>query len=684
MFGSRVTLTIDEKGIVHIKSVFGLGFEKYIVNNALSPKRTKALFIDVSIFEISFYEFFALEVYHILTAALDRRNVGLMLNSVNINLAIEEIKERTWIGDMDKSFNYLYDDKIIKEKFVYDILDKQRPWFEEYSDVKQKAHYRGYLLEGEPGSGKTFMALALSELEQSDITIAISPNNAVYEVWVNSLSGEKKLYKEPQENIVISRDTKYNDETKIICPYTMLEQLRKLAHFFKNKKVTVIVDEIHKMNEKEALRTNHLINFVNEIKPENVLLLSGTPIKAKPSEMLTMIALIDYRFNKDVKRRYDILYKGLPPILKPAIQERYGGYRVKVTQPQKDKKISSFNYKVKLKNGKDYTLSAVKVKIKEYVEQRTKYIEDNMDTYIETYRKLYNSAKEEAMRNGVDEKEFEDYEYQVDYVRRMYAQGRLMEAGGVIKRTNAFEKNVINGFLNSEDKKVFREVKSIYKYPALKIRGEVLGVVVTRERIRCHADMAAAIKYQNVVDSTLKKTIIFTGYIDVAQKAVDTLRSQGYNPIYVYGDSTKDLDANVTTFNNKDNDRNPMVTTYSSLSSSVPMVVANTILFLDMPFRSYIYEQAKHRIDRLDQDSPMSLFHAVLDTGNEPNLNSRNIDIIKWSAEMVSEITGNNVDLEVGKGATIEDETSVSMESYMPGDYVNLIKPRQRCICFEW
>lgn len=661
MFQSRINLTISDNKIVTIKTNFGYGFEKYIKDRLLSYQRAKALFISISMYEISFYEFFSLEVYHILNTTLEKAAPSVMLNRVNIKETIKQISKDTWIRDMNTSFGYQYDNKIITKLFVYDMLKEQEPWFREYSDVKQKAHYRGYLLEGEPGSGKTFMSLAMAELEESDIVVVISPSNAVQNVWVKSLiSGEP--YKKKQEYYVINKDNKYKNERFVISSYESLKDLLLMFNEFKRPKITVIIDEIHNMNEKESLRTNLVIDFVNALEPHNVILLSGTPIKVKPSEMLTMIALIDTHFTPAVRKRFEVLYKGLPDVLKPALQERYQGYRVKVTQKKRDRTTTSINFKIKIPNAQEYTLKSVRLKIKKYVEERMRFIEEHKVQYEHTYTTLYEKAKNIMLTANDDLTPFTAYEEQVRHIRLMYEQGRLMEIGNVIRASNMFEKLLL-AELHGEEKQLFKEAKTIYKYPMLGVRGEVLGVVVTRERIRCHADMAKAVKYTTVMDNTLKKTVIFTNYVDVADAAFNTLRSQGYDPIGVYGKQTINLNKNVSLFVNPDNKINPLVTTYDSMSQSVPLVVANSMLFFDLPFRSYRLTQTMRRIDRNDQDSDITYYYAVLDTGKEPNLNSRNIDIIKWSAEMVSDITGNDIDVVIASDENEEIE-NIGLESY--------------------
>ena len=104
-------------------------------------------------------------------------------------------------------------------------------------------------------------------------------------------------------------------------------------------------------------------------------------------------------------------------------------------------------------------------------------------------------------------------------------------------------------------------------------------------------------------------------------------------------------------------DINPLVTTFKSLSTGVPLVIANVIIVLDLPFRMYVYEQAIARAWRLGQDQQVYVYIPKLDTGEAPNINSRNIDIIQFFKEEVENITGQkmSISLDATVGPSTED-----------------------------
>ena len=86
--------------------------------------------------------------------------------------------------------------------------------------------------------------------------------------------------------------------------------------------------------------------------------------------------------------------------------------------------------------------------------------------------------------------------------------------------------------------------------------------------------------------------------------------------------------------------------------------MADCMILIDAPFRAYILEQAISRIDRLGADTVPHVYTAILKTGEEPNMSSRNVDILKWSMQQVEDIMGIKSPFE------IEQELNPVIESF--------------------
>ena len=659
----NVSFNIDtNKDIMTIRGLFGFNFRNLLEQKVLNRDRLKQVFITYGATEISFYTFFALEIRVVLNAFLE---LPYRKDTVVIKNTIECIETNTWLNNIGKHFEDTFDYSIIKQKMTYDLLPHQTAWFHEYDSSKKRHNRRGRLLAAVQGSGKTNMALTLAELLKSNKILIICPKQALETVWINSIQNE--LYKTSQPYYSSLDKREYNNERIIVYHYESINEISKLVKYIKGKDTTIIVDESHNMNELTSKRTLSLLQICEEINSDNILLLSGSPIKAMPLEMLPMIELLDKGFNAIIKNRFIKLYRNMPNILKPAIQERYTGYRTFVAKDElKLPEIVTESINIKLPNAKEYTLDAIKVKMKDYTEKRFKELNDNFNVYETTYNELYLKAKTNLINDGMKERDFLLYEASIIKIKAAYKDRKLMYIGDTLIYANVFENETIKSVLAPEEKKLFNEAKTIVKYLKLKIQGEVLGNVVGRERINCHMDLAKYIDYKSLINSTNKKSIIFSNYIDVCEIANQTVTKIGYTTTKVYGNDTKYLNEHVSLFMKKDNDINPLVATYKSLSTAVPLIAANVMIFIDMPFRNYIYEQAVARIHRLGQDEIVFLYQIHLDTGDIPNINSRNIDIIEWSKKMVEELTGYSSDMEIIKNeGTDEGRKTIFLDEYI-------------------
>jgi SWI/SNF-related matrix-associated actin-dependent regulator of chromatin subfamily A-like protein 1 len=84
-------------------------------------------------------------------------------------------------------------------------------------------------------------------------------------------------------------ETRHNDV--VIVHYDML--LAYMKYLKKIKWRAIVVDESHFIKNRNADRTRAVIELVDTAKPEYVWLLSGTPIKARPEELVTQLRVID-------------------------------------------------------------------------------------------------------------------------------------------------------------------------------------------------------------------------------------------------------------------------------------------------------------------------------------------------------------------------------------------------------
>lgn len=633
----KVEVTYDS-----IKKIYTIiGPLRLEIANKKYPKVFSNVFDLVTPNRVIFHEVFLPEVITLFNYIIDNNsvnaNVGLLKSSLEEieKLVNSKIEARGKKYELDLSIL----DKIIEKKPLPHMVNI----YQKYGTYKATTGFRGLLLDAAAGTSKTASSLSIAEMLKAKKIVVITPSNALYKVWVKSIvghNGDKSEYINPKANKVwTSRDEKaYKDERYVIVHYEALETLLSIINKVADKETVVIIDESHNFADPKSKRTNLLVDIVDRSLSNHILLLSGTPIKSYSSEIINIARLIDVDIRGEILTRLLNLYRSPVAFFQSLLVERYQNLSFKVEKKDiKLKPVTKTYVPVKLKNGNDYTIDSIKKNMHKFINERLSFINKNMHNY----EKAYEMYLQQIINAGWEKKSkytLKEYKKLFSYVQDMANKRMIRLIPKEVELCNKIEKEMAS-FLIPQYRADWHETKTILKYPILKIQGECLGKIVMGARIACHRDIARELDYIDLLSSTTKKTIIFSNYTEVCNEAKSRLEGLKLKPIYVYGDKTKDLTKEVDIFT-KDKKRNPMITTYKSLSTAVPLTVANVIIALDLPFRMYIFEQAVSRVWRIGQDQEVLVYIPTLDTGDKPNINQRNFDIISFFNSAVEEMTG--------------------------------------------
>jgi SNF2 family DNA or RNA helicase len=419
------------------------------------------------------------------------------------------------------------------------------------------------------------------------------------------------------------------------------EQLQRAIDFFKlhrnkYKKPFMIVDESHNLNESGSLRTNLWLELCKVTDCQNVLPMSGTPLKAIGNEAIPMLTAIDSYFNEDAQSRFKEIFGKNASRAVDILRNRIGliTYKIdNVVDNQRKEPVRN----VQMPNGEQYTLDNVKDVMRKFITERMAYYKEN----FKTFERLYYHALDifaRTLRGGVEQNEFKKYQGYISQIRRGYDPKTMKD---MVVFCNKYEKSRIAPTLPKDVKVAFLDARSVIKYLDLKVQGEALGRILGRMRSQCHVDMVPYIGMPELIDASASKTLIFTSYVNVVKLTDEYLRKEGYQPLLVYGETNKDLKSIIQRFD-EDEDLNPLIATFDSLSTAVPVISASTEILINAPFRDYEYKQATARVDRIGQKFPVTIWNIFLDTGGRPNISTRSNDILNWSREMVDSIMGNN------------------------------------------
>lgn len=503
----------------------------------------------------------------------------------------------------------------------------------------------------------TFLSTAIAELLHSKHVLVICPLPTLKDAWVD---GVDKMFKKPVDGVWTSRSTKeYEDEKYIIVHYEWLENIYKILSKISGEDLTIIIDESHNFSSTKSKRTGLLLDIVDRSLSKNILLLSGTPIKGYTNEIINIVKIVDGRLDDRLYKRMFGLYSNPNKFFKEILPEKYQNLSFKIEKKAigLDPVIKTY-LPITIKNSKEYTLDYIRTKMREYIEKRLKEIEANYSMYEETFNSVIEIAREQNFRSST-KKDVDGYLNLIATIKNSYKKRSLMFIPHILKEANLIEAE-IKSILPNELKSKWVECKTIIKYPLLKVQGECLGRVLLPARIQCHVDISDQLPYEDLLNSTVKDTIIFSSYIKTSESAARRVKELGYKPALVYGEFVKNLNKEVEYFTTK-KAINPLITTYKALSTGVHMTNANVIIAIDVPYRMYIFEQAISRAWRLGQDMQVHVYIPTLDTGTEPNINERNFDIIKFFNEEVEKITGFKTTLDVSETTDVNTESLTQM-----------------------
>lgn len=525
----------------------------------------------------------------------------------------------------------------------------------------------GYLLDAAAGSGKTLLSISLAEMLDADTIIVVCPKKAVNDVWDETIN---RIYKEPQSYSMslpvlhgLSKPAGFDiNDRFIVCHYESLGKLNDYLNSIKipNKRYFTVLDECHSLNSHNSERSIQFRELVSKIDPIFCLWMSGTPIKALGTETMTMFATIDRLFDKSVYKSFLKVF-GISGVYAISVM----AHRLQLVRSEiktNGSGVEQYTHKVKvtLQNGTDYTLKTISNKMIDYVKERKEYYQKNVKKYEDDFFSSIEVYRSRVVKGRGDTNFFradlEDYLSKAKTLHNGYSPTDPKHKQYVLE-CNYYEDKVIIPRLPNDVKKVFRKAKSVYKYVELTIMGEALGNILGKARSRCNADMVkqlvtdakvisedGEIYQSNLPDLILNaqaKTIIFTDYVEVVKETEYQLKLKGFKPISIFGETTSGNGlALQTKIFKEDSEINPLITTYKTLSEAVPLTEANRVIFLNLPFRSGTYEQAVKRANRIGQTLDVDLFEVTLDTGEEPNISTRNEDILKWSEEQVALILG--------------------------------------------
>ena len=536
---------------------------------------------------------------------------------------IEHLQKDTWLGE-PSSTKTNCDINRVFSNMNCTLYPHQEKFIREYADHKDSHKLRGYLLSFSQGLGKTITSVALMEALGKERVVVICPKNTMVETWKSHF---ERFYKKPQSIYVAGVDKEFKGQRFCIFNYDAIDKMNSMQGV-KTANMGVIVDESHNFLRMQSSRTRKLIDLAKESDKTDMLLMSGTPIKACGIEMIPMLSILDPMFDDEAANIFKMSFGTSVKIATDVLNARIHCIMERVTKdvlnlPEKRRST----IKIQLPDGQKYTVREVRKGMEQYIRSRMTFHRDHMVEYRQEFDECMDYLNKSPIASTPEFKK-----YKVILNRLIHDRGKFNQGDTEVTWMNQYEKAVVEKQLPPPLLQKFRHSKAAIKYLHLKVRGEVLGQYLGKLRIEMTSAMLQKANLKQLIDEAQKKTIIFTSFVDTIETCEKYVRGLGYKPIVIYGKNSGEIAPLAKVFQT-DMTVNPLIASLQTLSTGATLTAANRVIFLNKPWRSVDYEQASDRVHRIGQDAPVDIISLVLDTGEQGNLSTRMEDIMDASAQ---------------------------------------------------
>ena len=286
-----------------VSGLHGNSVAKTIAEVWGTQKIASIMFSKVSPSDISFNRFFAPDVVYAFNRLIAEKRRGHNIRA--LKKVVEGIYESTWMKDTLIKHPDILDPGQLNQ-LRWSPLEHQTGFFRWFDEMVPRFRLHGALLGAAPGTGKTFMGLALGLQLQADVVIVVCPGRAVKKVWEDTIVTQ---FKRPQPYWHSQMGKPPAPRMRYyIVHYDAQEKFLAFARTQHWHKPVILLDESHGMNEMEALRTQLFIALCDLTKSQYILWASGTPVKALGGEMAPLFRTIDPLFDRDAQQRFSAIY----------------------------------------------------------------------------------------------------------------------------------------------------------------------------------------------------------------------------------------------------------------------------------------------------------------------------------------------------------------------------------------
>jgi len=466
----------------------------------------------MKIVELSVPLFFALEIYSLFL------DIGEFYKLPWYNNVAKGIYKKTWISNYETREQVITNTSALS-KLNFKPKDYQLEFIKQYETLKHIYDLEGYILSFDQGLGKTFTAIGLAECLGKDQIVIVCPNS-LKENWAYEIRSYFKIYSLNEEHWKksvyvhgVEKLQNYTRQTKYII--VNQESIPKIYDLLKpNKNSMIIVDESHNFRNNDGKRTKELLALKEILNCKDNLLMSGTPIKATPDELIPALRMIDPYFTADLASKYEKAFSSDSVEISRIVKNRFSRTIYRRTKDEvlklPEKHIRELY--VKVTNEEEFYLSTLQNLI---AEEFSKVYKEKL-THLKAYQSEFNGLVEKY--SSASPKETKDY---LDFINCRVDPTKndiiIHERREEIYK-KFLETYVFPNIKNDKDKERLKFLLTQYVYMVNSARGIALGKILPKARTKCFIEMWKQNRQQflNIIDECPKKTIIFTLFSSVS------------------------------------------------------------------------------------------------------------------------------------------------------------------------
>jgi superfamily II DNA or RNA helicase len=641
------------------KSIYNIFLPKY---NAMSYKRFERKKIQRSDIKIDYLyteEFFALELVRLFT------DLGKRFRDKNYKAMANTIYNNSWLAEADnKAEKTPLLDTSNLSNLSLTLNDYQKDFIEKYPKLKAQLNLNGYILAFEQGLGKTLTATGLSECLNVDHVYIVCPNS-LKENWALEIQKYYKKYQEDedlwrQEVFICSDKMIFFNENTTKFLIINNESIEKMYPYVMKGKNMLILDESHNFRNMNSKRVQQLLVLRDKLKCTDTLIMSGTPIKATPDEIVPALLMIDPTFTMEAAKIFTKAFKLHSALGTSLVQSRFGKIIYRKEKDVLEGKLPEKFIDVlplTIADRDKYLMSNVR----EVVMQRFSEIYQDGIQEFKALEKPFLEYSRKYATSEVDYSRFKELiinmvkkDYELHEIDRIYVEDAL-------KKIKA----------NIRDKKE-RDYYDFLIKNYVRYKNHCLGVAFGEILPPYRRDMFISLYDENIgiihkmIKENVKKTLIFTQFKPVANHIYQSLNDSGIGSVLITGDVKNRMEI-LKEF--KENDSIlVLVATSQTIGTGVTLTEANQMFFFGPPWRDSDFEQCSDRIHRIGQTDDCHIYTVTLDTGGALNLSTRMDAILAWSKTMTDAVI-----------VTTDDKEDLDQT-----DFENLLKAQESAIVSEF